>query len=84
MESIFARHPNQVINRSGLCFSNSIIVNIPTNLIQEDWTNTCMHSWTTSQLLELFKSGKKIDISKLANIKNKSCHIDFELTFIER
>jgi hypothetical protein len=83
MESLLARYQDKVIHRTGLCFGDSVIVNVPVNLIQEDWINAYMHSWTPLQLLELFESGKKIDISKLAGIQNKSCHIDFEFTFID-
>ena len=71
-------------NKTGLCFRDSVVVNIPVNLTQEDWVNPYMHSWTTLQLLELFQAGKKIDISPISGIKNKSCHINFDLTFIDR
>lgn len=84
MESRWARNSGTVIHRTGLCFGDSIIVNIPVNRVQDVYQNIHMNSWTPLQLLELFESGKKIDISKLAGIKNKSCHIDFELTFINR
>jgi hypothetical protein len=84
MESCWAGYQKNVVNRKSLCFRDSIIVNIPANLIQEDWHNPCMYSWSTLQLLELFESGFKIDINKLDGIKNKSCHMNYELTFIER
>ena len=73
-----------VSHKRGLCFADSIIVNIPINSVQEDWENRHMKSWTTKELLEIFESGEKIDIWPLAGIKNESCHIEYAITFTSR
>lgn len=84
MESAWASTQGSVSNRKGLCFCDSVIVNIPVNCVQKDYVNNHMNAWTTVQLLEFFETGKKIDITQLKGIKNKSCHINHELTFIPR
>ena len=84
MEACWAGLQWTVIDRKGLCFNNSVIVNIPVNCVQQDFNNNQMHSWTPQQLLRFFEDGKKIAIEPLAGILNKSCHIDHELSFIER
>lgn len=83
LEASWARSQD-TSHRVGLCFDDSIIVNIPVNCVQHDFANNHMKAWTTVQLLELFESGKKIDITNLENIKNRSCHIDYNLTFTDR
>jgi hypothetical protein len=84
MESAWAKNNGSVSNKKGLCFRDSIIVNIPVNCVQKDYANNQMNSWTPRQLLDMFKAGKKIDISQLKGIKNQSCHINYDLAFVER
>lgn len=84
MEGTWASTQGSVAQKKGLCFTESIIVNIPVNSVQDEFENRHMRSWTTLQLLEIFESGKKIDIQSVAGIKNKSCHIEFPLQFIQR
>ena len=84
MEAVWAGSQGSVLHRFGLCFTDSVIVNIPVNCVQQDYSNNQMHSWTPAQLLELFEAGQKIDIEPLAGIQNRSCHINYNLTFITR
>lgn len=70
--------------KTGLCFEKSKIVNVPVNLVQEIWQTRHMNSYSTKELLELFKQGKKIDISKLVAYSNKSVHEEIPFTFMER
>lgn len=84
LESMWAHFQGSVLHKKGLCFTDSVIVNIPVNRVQQDYANNYMKSWSPIQLLEFFEAGQKIDITPLAGIKNKSCHIDYELTFKAR
>ena len=84
MEASWAGAQGPFLQRTGLCFTDSVIVNIPVNCVQHDYLNNQMHSWTPQQLLELFEAGQKIDIEPLAGIQNKSCHINYDLTFTTR
>ncbi len=71
--------------RFGLCFATSKIVNLPLNLVNETYkTNANMNSLTASDLLKLFNLGKKMDIAQLFQIDNRSAHIDYEPSFIDR
>jgi hypothetical protein len=84
LEGIWSHNTQKSLSKKGLCYTNSIVVNIPTNLVQDVCNNRHMNSWTTEQLLEKFNLGQKIDISTLHGINNESCHIAYALTFINR
>lgn len=72
-------------SRYGLCFANSKIVNLPLNLVNETYqTNANMSSYTAEDLLRLFNQKKKMDVAQLFQIDNRSAHIDYEPTFINR
>jgi hypothetical protein len=81
LESSWSHYAKQHLNEKGLCYNQSVAVNIPTNLVQDVCDNRHMNSWTPEQLLEKFNVGQKIDISTLQDIKNESCHIAYSLTF---
>ena len=72
---------NTLMKRMGLCFDNSIVINIPVNQVQTEWQMPYMHSWTPEDLLEMFESGLKIDITPFSGIKNNMCHMNYELRF---
>jgi len=85
MEANWAMLANDpIMNRMGLCFDNSIVINIPVNQVQIEWQMPYMHSWSPEYLLELFDSGLKIDITPLYGIKNSMCHMNYELQFVTR
>lgn len=84
LEAAWAGIAGRILHKTGLCFEHSIIVNIPVNRVQHDYQNNFMNSWNTLELLELFESGKKIDIQPLSGILNTSSHMEYELTFIQR
>lgn len=70
-------------NKLGLCFACSRIINVPLNIVQNDFKNRAM-SFSAHDLHMQFKNGKKIDIAPLYNIKNSSAHMEYSPTFIER
>ena len=73
------------IKNKGLCFSYSKVVNIPLNLVQEEFLNNYqMDLYTAEELQVRFEAGLKIDIDLLAGINNSSPHIDYEPEFITR
>lgn len=76
---------NGTMHTLGLCFEESIVVNIPVNLVQDVWTaSRRMSSWSPFQLLEKLESGERIDIRAIQGIKNESCHIEYELQFLQK
>lgn len=84
LEGHWASGARGVMHLIGLCFEQSKIVNIPLNLVQQDWHNRHMDSYTPQELLDIFSAGKKMDISTLEHIVNKSPHMEHMLTFIDR
>lgn len=84
LEGIWSHYAQEQRNKKGLCFTNSVIVNIPTNLVQDVCMNRHMNAWSPEALLEKFNEGLKIDIDPLQGIKNESCHINYSLTFTAR
>lgn len=68
----------------GLCFQESKIVNLPMNIVSQTFENRRENSYSTQELLVKFESGLKMDIAPLYQIKNKSAHIDYLPSFIEK
>ncbi len=75
------------LERTGLFFENSKILNIPMNLVHETaiaYKNQNMQLFTTNQLLEIFNLGLKIDIDQFYKINNNSPHVEIVPEFIKR
>jgi hypothetical protein len=72
------------MHKTGLCYEQTKIVNIPLNRVQTDWNNRHMNSYTTAQLLDIFNSGMKIDIKPLFHVVNRAAHMEYIPTFITR
>jgi len=73
------------LNKYGLFFKESKIVNIPLNLVNTDYRrNKNLNYFSTEDLLQKFQNGFKIDIKDLYKIQNKTTHIDFIPKFIKR
>lgn len=73
------------LNKYGLFFKESKIVNIPLNLVNENFRkNKNSRLFSANDLLKKFQDGLKIEIDGLYKIQNKSTHIDFVPKFIKR
>lgn len=83
LEGRWAGHAGRIMHRRGLCFKNSKIVNLPLNRVQNDWANRSMEI-SAAELLNKFQEGYRLDIAPLFQIKNRSAHMEYEPTFIER
>lgn len=73
---------SRVMHRTGVCFNDSIIINVPINRVQSFCPTPHMNLYSPKQLLEIFLSGSKIDIKPLFKIKNEGCHMDYKPVFI--
>lgn len=83
MEGAWAKQADY--NKIGLCYYDSKIVNLPLNLVNVEITeNRHMNGYSASQLFDLFKLGLKLDISKLAKVRNRSAHMEHTPKFIDR
>lgn len=83
LEGKWSWYAPQVINRFGLCYDQSKIINLPLNRVQNFFNNVHMGG-DTQILLNEFNEGKKIDINVLFRIANKSAHQEYTLTFLPR
>lgn len=72
------------LNLTGLYFSESKIVNIPINIVQEAWKLRAMNSYSVKELLTRFMDGQKINLEPISKFKNNSVHADFDISFILR
>ncbi len=75
-------HP-QIPHPQMACFTTSKVFNIPHNRVQNEVQNI-HEGGSENDLLEAWKQGKKIDISKFQNIKNISAHQIVPLEFTNR
>ncbi len=83
LEAYWACQATPIMNKRGLCFKESKIVNLPLNRVQTDYKNLSMEI-DPADLQIKFLQGLKLDIAPLAKIKNKSAHMAYEPSFIAR
>lgn len=60
--------------RLGIAYKHSKMINIPANLIQEDFKAPIINSFSTEDLLLKFQKGLKIDIYEFFKINNNATH----------
>jgi hypothetical protein len=82
LEGNWACLGGRVAQRKGLCFTETKIVNLPLNRVQNVCLNRNMQSFTPKELLVSFNKGFKIDIQPLFKIKNPGAHMEYVPTFI--
>ncbi len=70
-------------DRRGICYREAKVVNVPWNLVQEDWRNRHGHV-KADELLGKWQSGFQIATSALRGVVNESCHQEFPLMLEER
>jgi hypothetical protein len=71
------------MQRIGLCYETTKIVNFPINIVQTFTYNNCLNSHSVQELLAMFMNGKKIDIHALFGLRNSAAHVhDHAITFI--
>lgn len=68
----------------GLCFIASKGINIPLNLVQDDWHNKHEAIFSPQDLLILWQNGLTIDIEQFHAIKNNAAHMPYIPNFIYR
>jgi len=73
-----------IMERTGLCFAESKVVNVPLNVVQNTYANRNMQALSASELLEKFKAGLKFDIAPLFRMLNPGVHTEYMPNFIAR
>jgi len=84
LEGYWAGSGSGVGHHYGLCFANTKTVNLPLNRVQNVYKNRAMEDYEASELLAVFVAGLKMDSAPLANIANRSAHMEYHPTFITR
>lgn len=69
--------------RSGICYRESRIVNIPMNRVQTENDNL-YGEVSVEELLERWEAGYRIDVDKLYNVKPESAHQELPVSFVLR
>lgn len=69
-------------SKLGLCFKTSKIINLPINIVQQDWVNRTTIIATPEQLLNIFNHGYILDRAPLHGYHNKSAHMEYIPTFV--
>ena len=70
-----------IMNRFGICYVTSKIINIPANRVQKDFHSKSM-GISPEELLQIFNENKKIDIEPLHSISNPSAHMAYNFSYI--
>jgi hypothetical protein len=83
LEGSWASTAGTIMQRKGLCFGHTKIVNLPLNRVQNDYCNRSMNV-SPQELLDIFNRGMKIDIIPLFKFDNPSAHMEYTLTFVPR
>ncbi len=73
-------HKKSFAKRLGLCFDETIIVNNPINIVQQEISN--IHGNThQDELLKAWEEGKKFNFDKYFKFKNRSCHQELPIEY---
>jgi hypothetical protein len=83
LEGRWAELAGADMEKRGLCFHLSKIVNLPINIVSLV-RNRCSHAYSTQDLLVKMKQGLKIDTKDFFQIANPSAHVEYNLSFIPR
>jgi len=70
-------------NRRGISYPLPRIVNIPSNIVQNDFANR-HGGMSTGLLLREWKKGRQIDVEELAGLETNSVHVEHEFRLIQR
>jgi len=84
LEGMWCCRINRVAHLRGLCFRESKVVNMPLNRVQKEELGNRAMNITPEELLVQFNAGKKMDIAQLYRVDNKSAHMEYVPTFIDR
>jgi len=83
LESALQQFKFLFINRTGLAYRKSRIVNIPINKVQLENNNIC-GSIHQDDLLQLWNEGLQLDYKSLYGVNNISAHQELSIKFIKR
>jgi hypothetical protein len=71
------------VGRHCVCHTNSIIVNLPLNRVQDEYKNRC-GEMSSEELLAVWNDNRKIDTSAIFKINNTSAHFPMSISLAKR
>lgn len=74
----------QFLERIGMCYRESRVLNIPWNRVQTDWFNRSGIDHTAGAMLDYWENGKRIAVQSLYGVHNESVHQEFPLILESR
>ncbi len=87
------RSKQENMEKLGICFKTSKIVNVCVNIANDtmaNWGQFSIHwqkklqEYSVNSLLKKFMDGYKIDIQDISRVKHAAPHVEYEYKFIER
>ncbi len=72
------------LERRGVCYLASKVVNVPWNRVQTDWVNRSAEAMSADDMLKSWGDGWQIAISALQGVENVSVHQEFPLELERR
>ncbi len=84
MESALQAFLFAFLERTGKCYRESKVVNVPWNRVQTDWHMLCGKGNDAEQMLAYWESGKQIDLNGIYGVLNESVHQEFPLKLESR
>lgn len=66
------------LDQTGVCFDKSKMINVPFNMVQQDWSTPHM-GLSTDEFLAIFTSNRRMDIQKYSTIVPRSPHVELPL-----
>jgi hypothetical protein len=82
-EAALQVHLRRFRNRLGVCFRDARIVNVPCTRVQAEIENRSGNV-DPEDLLEVWRSGRRLDHRRLYGIRNESAHQEVDLAFVSR
>lgn len=88
-EGAWAQMAHRIMDKKGICYAHSKMVNLPLNMVQVEWNNrnegsSNENSFSAPNLLELFEQGLKMNIEPLQDLQNTSAHMAYTPVFISQ
>lgn len=75
LESQMQLYSDLFIKRKGLCYTKTKYVNVPCNLVQNEFNNLSTGTFSTDDLLAKFLNGQRIDWKKLEKLNARDAQL---------
>jgi len=84
LEQALQTYNDRFRKRKGICFYNPVLVNIPCNKVQTDYTDNRSGDVDVSFLADQWDSGMRIRVEDYQELNVNSVHAELPITFVKR